>query len=114
MAGKPSTMAQIAADPMVFAFGVGIANGVLAAVRGKPVSPMALYATVGVLTAGEVVLVAELPPHERPDLKLFSLKTALGVFAGFAPFVSWEKGEKSVIQKAGEALADKASAMTAT
>lgn len=105
---KPSVMAQVAADPMVFALGVGVANGVLAAVRNKPVSQMALYATVGVLTAGELILVAELPPHERPDMKMFALKTALGVFTGMAPFVAWEKGEKSMVQRAGEALANKA------
>lgn len=100
-------MSQVAANPLVFAIGIGIANGVLAAVRNKPVSQRALYATAAVLAMGETILVLDEPEEERPDLAKFAGMTALGVFIGLAPFVSWHPGEKSSIQKTGEWFGDK-------
>jgi len=110
MADK-SLMTQIAADPMVFAIGIGIANGVLAAVRNKPVSQRAMYATAAVLAVGEAILLLDEP--NRPPLGAFMAKTAIGVGVGLAPFVSWKPGDKSAIQKAGEALATKAAPQAA-
>lgn len=108
---EKSLMAQIAADPMAFAIAIGVGNGVLAAVRNKPVSQRALYATAAVLAVGEAILLLDEP--ERPPLGAFMAKTAIGVGLGLAPFVSWRPGEKSAIQKAGEALATMASPQAA-
>lgn len=102
-------MSQVAANPLVFAIGIGIANGVLAAVRNKPVSQRALWATAAVLAAGETILVLDEPAEHRPDLLHFAGMTALGVFLGLAPFTSWTAGEKSAIQKTGEWFGDKLS-----
>lgn len=103
-------MSQVAANPMVFAVGVGVANGVLAAVRNKPVSPRALYATAAVLAIGEAILIMDEPEASRPPLGSFMAQTAIGVGLGMAPFVSWQPGSKSSIQKAGEWLGDRATA----
>lgn len=102
---QPSLLSQVAAHPMVFAIGVGVANGVLAAVRDKPVSTRAATATAAVLAAGEVVLVMDLPEAERPDLSKFALHTAIGVMLGMAPFVTWTPGEPSMVKRMGESLA---------
>ena len=104
-----SLMAQVAASPAVFAIGVGIANGVLAAVRDKPISPRAAYATAAVLAAGEAILIMDLPDSERPEYVPFVTQTALGVLLGISPFVSWN-GEKPPLQRIGEAIANRASA----
>lgn len=108
---EKSIVAQIAADPLAFAVGIGVANGVLAAVRNKPVSQRALYATAAVLAVGETILI--LDESQRPPLAAFMAKTAIGVFLGLAPFVSWTPGEPSLIQRAGESLANRASAQAA-
>lgn len=101
---KPSKLAEIAGNPFVFALGIGIANGVLAAARDKPISQLALYSTVAVLTVGELILLWELPPEEKPDLAHYGLVTAAGAFAGMAPFVSWNPGEKPWMQQLAEKL----------
>lgn len=106
---KDSLMAQVAASPAVFAIGVGIANGVLAAVRNKPITARAAYATAVVLAAGEAILIMDLPDTERPEYTPFIVQTALGVLLGISPFVSWN-GEKPPLQRIGEAIANRASA----
>lgn len=103
---EPGLVAQIAANPIVFAIGIGVANGVLAAVRNKPVSQRALWATAAVLAVGETILVLDEPEEERPDLWKFAGSTALGVFIGLAPFTSWKAGQKSLIQQGGEWIGD--------
>lgn len=108
---EKSLLLQIAEDPMVFAIGIGVANGVLAAVRNKPVSQRALYATAAVLAVGEAILLLDEP--ERPPLAAFMAKTAIGVGLGLAPFVSWQPGQKSSIQRAGEWFADRATPQAA-
>ncbi len=99
-------LAELAAHPGVFAMGVGVANGVLAAVRDKPVSPLAAAITAGVIAAGELALVYELPPEERPDMLPFTLWSIAGTYVGLAPFVSWTHGEPSIVQRTGEDIAE--------
>lgn len=103
---QKSLLMQVAEDPMAFAIGIGVANGVLAAVRNKPVSQRALYATAGVLAVGETILLLDEPEDHRPALPGFMIKTALGVFLGLAPFVSWQPGEKTAVQRGGEWMGD--------
>jgi hypothetical protein len=95
---------EIIQHPAVFALGVGVANGVLAAVRDKPVTPMAAAITAAVITAGEIALIFEEP--ERPPLLPFAAWTVAGTYAGLYGFVSWKEGEKPIIQRAGESIAD--------
>jgi hypothetical protein len=101
-------IAEIAANPMVFAAGVGVANGVLAVVRDKEFTPNAAYITAGVIAAGEVALILDLPESERPNLTKFFFQSALGTLIGISPFVSWTPGSRSLLQWAGESLAEKA------
>lgn len=98
-------VAELVKHPGVFALAVGVANGVLAAVRDKPVSPNAAAITAAVIAAGEVALVYELPERERPDLLELGLWSILGTYAGLSLFVSWQEGEPSLIQRMGESLA---------
>jgi len=102
-------LAELAAHPLVFAVGVGVANGVLAAVRDKPVSKQAAAITALVIAAGELALVFELPDEERPSMTEFAIFTMTGTFLGLAPFVSWREGEPGFLQRAAEAWADRAS-----
>lgn len=106
-----STVAQLAAHPGVFALGIGVANGLLAAVRNKSLSPNAAYVTAAVIAAGEVALVRYSHEWEtgaqRPDLNRLAAWSVVGTIAGLALFVSWKPGEKSYVQRAGEALAER-------
>jgi hypothetical protein len=106
--GVGGLVGDIAANPAVFAMGVGVANGVLAAVRDKPISPSAAAITAAVIAAGEVALVYDVPLEERPNLVNLGLWSVVGTYVGLAPFVSWKPGEPSMIQRAGESLAEKA------
>jgi hypothetical protein len=99
-------LAEIAAHPMTFAIGVGVANGVLAAVRDKPVSTKAAAITAAVIAAGELALVFELPDEERPNMTEFAIYTMTGTFLGLAPFVSWREGEPGFLQRTAEDVAD--------
>lgn len=90
--------------------GVGVANGVLAVVRDKPISPRAAAITAAVIAAGEVALIYDLPADERPDMVPFILWSLFGTYVGLAGFVSWENGEPSFFEKVGEGLADWAAA----
>lgn len=111
---QPSFAAQLAQHPAVFAVGVGVANGVLAAARNKAVSPTAAYVTAAVIAAGEVALVrysdewTMTPPAQRQDLRRLAVYSALGTMVGLALFVSWKPGEPSYLQRAGERIAEKA------
>ena len=97
---------EIAQQPAVFALGVGVATGLLAMLRDKPITPQAAAITAAGIAAGELALVYELPPDERPEMIPFVLWTMLGTYAGLAGFVSWEEGEPSFYQQVGENIAD--------
>jgi hypothetical protein len=105
---KSNAVAEIIAHPAIFAMGVGVANGLLAVVRDKSVSPNAAAITAAVIAAGELALVYDVPLEERPDLFTFGLWSIAGTYAGLAPFVSWKAGERSLIQRAGESIAEQA------
>jgi hypothetical protein len=98
---------EFAQHPMTFGAGAGVANGVLAAVRNKPVSPNAAIITSLVVALGEAALVYEVPKDQREPLLDLGIKSLVGTFIGLAPFVSWEPGQKSAVQRSGEYLGDK-------
>ena len=104
-----SALQELAENPAVFAVAVGVVNGVLAVARDKPVSPFAAYVTAGVIAIGEVALVAELPPAQRPDLWRFGTVSFLGTLAGIAPFTQWG-GQKSALQQIAEGAVTRATA----
>jgi hypothetical protein len=99
-------IAEIAQQPAIFAMGVGVANGMLAVLRDKPITPQAAAITAAVIAAGELALVYELPEDERPDLVMFTLLTILGTYAGLAGFVSWEYDQPSLYTRMGEGIVD--------
>lgn len=113
MEQEPPLAEQLVQHPGVFGIGVGVANGVLAAARNKPVSPMAAYITAGVIAIGEVALVRYDPTWDitpigkRANLWHVGIYSFLGTMAGLALFISRE-GRASPIQRAGERLGERA------
>ena len=103
-------LAEIASHPAVFAFGVGIANGVIAALRNKPFDTESALITAGVISVGEVALVRGLPPHQRPDLARFGSVTFLGTLAGLVPFTSFAGGKPMLQTIAESAVPEPAAA----
>lgn len=106
MSAFTERVGEIAQQPAVFALGVGVANGMLAVIRDKPITPRAAAITAAVIAAGELALVAELPEDQRPEMVPFVLWTMFGTYVGLAGFVSWEEGEPSFYQKLGENIGD--------
>lgn len=103
---QPSLLVQMVSHPGTYAFGVGVANGLLAAVRDKPISPMAAYITSAVIAAGEVALVFDEPADRRPDLGWMAAWSVVGCLAGIALFTEWTPGQPSLVQSSGERIAD--------
>lgn len=97
---------ELVEHPTVFGVGAGVGNGVLAAVRDKPISPTAAVITSVVVALGEVALVYSIPEDEREPLLDLGLKTVAGTLIGMAPFISWQEGDPSAVQKVGEYLGD--------
>lgn len=82
--------------PFTFAVGVGAANGLLAAVRGKRVDLPTGIALAAILGVGEAVINHFEPhppgaPPKRSDLSV-AIHSVLGVALGLAPFVFLMRG----------------------
>lgn len=77
--------------PFIFATGVGVANGLMAAARDMKFSTRATLATAAVLAIGETILALDHPPEERGNIPLtyFAALSALGVLTGLAMFTDW-------------------------
>lgn len=78
--------------PVVFGFGVGVANGLLAKARGLRFSTRATLATACVLGVGEAILAADETTEERHGRSLtqFGMLSALGVIGGLSLFTDWK------------------------
>lgn len=107
--GSESGLMELATHPAIFGFAGGVIAGLLAAVRQKPVSAKAAFVTSLVTAGGEVALVFDLPPEQRPNLTALAAWSALGTMASLALFVSWKEGEPGFLQRLAEGMADKAS-----
>lgn len=108
--GSESGLLELATHPAVFGFAGGVVAGLLAAVRSMPVSPKAAIVTSLVTAGGEVALVLDVPAENRPHLGTLAAWSAFGTMASLALFVSWRAGDPGLVQKMGEALADRLSA----
>lgn len=104
---QPSFVEQVMANPLIMAIGIGVTTGVIAVARGKQISQRALYITTVVTAIGETALILDEPEDKRPNLWSFAALSAVGVLIGLVPFTSWNPGDKSLIQKAGEGIADR-------
>jgi len=82
--------------PFTFAVGVGLANGILARVRGKQVDVPTAVALALILGAGEAVIEhfdKSKPPEEKHSPAAVVLYSIAGVAAGLLPFITWETAE---------------------
>lgn len=89
-ATKPMDLIE---HPFSFAVGIGLANGLLAKVRGKGIDVATGIALAAILGIGEAVIVALEKPdptkkHYSPAL--VALYSVIGVGVGLAPFVTLE------------------------
>lgn len=76
--------------PFSFAVGVGAANGLLAKMRDKPITPTAVLYLAVILGLGEAALASEEPEEERhTSVSATAFYSVLGVFAGVALFADW-------------------------
>lgn len=85
--------------PFTFALGVGLANGALAAVRGKHIDVKTAAALTAILGVGETVIVAFEPGEKKHSNLATLLHSIAGVFIGLAPFVRLSSDEKELVGK---------------
>lgn len=88
---------EFAGHPAGFGVGVGIANGILAEVRGMPMTTKTALLTAGALGIAEALLMAEVPGRKHSLVEV-GLWSAAGVLAGLFPFVS-NGTEQSYVQQ---------------
>jgi hypothetical protein len=87
-------MKALVAHPAVFGVGVGVANGLLATMRNKPVSIRANVVTALVVGAGEAVLL-----EDKSKVVTYGLLSALGASLGLALFTRWDPYNRAIIEK---------------
>lgn len=82
---------QLTGHPLTFGVGVGVANGLIAKVRKKPLTPRATVLTALVLAVGEAVLAMEETDKEREGRTPWTIGafSGLGVLAGLVMFTDW-------------------------
>lgn len=85
--------------PFTFAAGVGLANGLLAAVRGKHIDFKTAAALTAILGVGETVIVAFEPGEKKHSNLAVLLHSIAGVGLGLAPFVRLSPDEKELVGK---------------
>jgi fucose 4-O-acetylase-like acetyltransferase len=85
--------------PFTFAAGVGLANGLLAAARGKHIDLKTAAALTMILGVGETVIVAFEPGEKKHSNLAVLLHSIAGVGLGLAPFVRMSSDEKELVGK---------------
>jgi hypothetical protein len=87
---------EVVNHPTTFGVGVGVANAVIAKVRGKPLTARGTLLTVLVLGIGEAILAMDETPAERKGRKpaLVGVLSGLGVLVGLAVFTEWKSDAK--------------------
>lgn len=102
---QPGLVSRLAGNPFVFAMGVGLANGLLAKMRGKSITPKAAIYMALILGAGEAALASEEPAEERTNtVSSIGWMSILGVFVGIAAFTNWTGAPSSSSSSGGGIL----------
>lgn len=83
--------------PFTFAAGVGLANGLLAAARGKHIDLKTAAALTMILGVGETVIVAFEPGEKKHSNLAVLLHSIAGVGLGLAPFVKLSPDEAKMV-----------------
>lgn len=92
---KATKPMEVVNHPFAFALGVGAANGLLAAVRGKHIDLRTGLALTAILGVGETVIAAWEPGEHKHSNAMVALYSVLGVGIGLLPFLKfeWAAGE---------------------
>lgn len=98
--GSATLASRIATHPFTFGAAAGLANGVLAAARNKPVSMLAHVVTVLVIGISEGILVYD-PARGRGanEAAYVAGLSALGATAGLAPFTRWDAHTRAWLER---------------
>lgn len=91
--GLGSTLQAAASHPLTVGLGAGVANGLFAAVRRKPVSLTANLVTASVIGISEGML-SDTPKTAIP-IAGFS---ALGATLGMAAFTRWDREKRALVE----------------
>lgn len=90
---RGSLVSELVSHPGVFGAGAGLANGVIATVRAKPMSVTANLVTAGVIGVSEGML-SDKPENAVP----IAILSALGAIAGMAPFTRWSPDHRALLE----------------
>lgn len=88
-----SGILEIAANPAVFGMAAGVANGILATVREKPMSIQVNLITAAVIGISEGVLA-----QDKDNATSVGFLSALGAAAGMAPFTRFDPSERAIFE----------------
>jgi len=88
-----SVISDVTKHPAVFGAGAGIANGMLATVRGKPMSVAANLVTASVIGISEGML-SDQPQNAVP----IALLSAIGAATGMAAFTRWNPEARALLE----------------
>lgn len=89
-----TTARSIIANPAVFGMGAGVANGMLAMARNKPVSLTANLVTAAVIGISEGVLV-----EDRKQAVNTAMQSALGAASGMAVFTRFDPHRRALVER---------------
>jgi hypothetical protein len=92
---------ELVEHPAALGVAVGIANGVLAAVREKPMSVTANLVTAAVVGISEAVLV----PDESRRVSV-GLLSAIGAAAGMAAFTRFDPKKRAILESSSTAIGE--------
>lgn len=85
----------LAHNPVIFGIGVGIAHGLIATMRKKPVTKRATLVAALVTGAGEAALVESDDPM---TLLRYGLLSAFGATLGLAVFTRWDPYSRAIVE----------------
>ena len=90
-------LAKLAAHPISFGVGVGVANGLLAEGRSLPLTLKSAGLSAVVIGVTEALIAAEVPKRDHSLYEIAGY-SVLGIAIGLAPFISLHSEEKSLVQ----------------
>lgn len=92
--GQVTPMARVVSHPAAFGLAAGLANGLLATARNKPVSLAATVVTAMVIGISEGMLSKS--PDQAFETGFFSL---IGSVTGLAPFTRFDPKSRALIER---------------
>jgi len=93
---------EAAGNPAIFGIAAGIANGVLATIREKPMS-----FTVNLITASVIGISEGVLAEDRNNAASVGFLSALGASAGMAPFTRFSPGQRAIFENPATPLLER-------